>query len=111
RYTATGGPDTWWPTAEPPHRINQIYLEPVLFAHAEATPGVRILNRTRVDEFTQDAQGVSATATDLDTGATLKLRADYMIGCDGGRSSVRKAIGAKLSGTDVVGRVQSTYFR
>src|SRR3546814_546046 len=31
RYTATGGPDTWWPTAEPPHRINQIYLEPVLF--------------------------------------------------------------------------------
>ena len=25
RYTATGGPDTDWPTAEPPHRINQIY--------------------------------------------------------------------------------------
>ena len=25
RYTATGGPDTWWPTADPPHRINQIY--------------------------------------------------------------------------------------
>jgi hypothetical protein len=23
RYTATGGPDTWWPTPEPPHRINQ----------------------------------------------------------------------------------------
>ena len=21
--TATGGPDTWWPTPEPPHRINQ----------------------------------------------------------------------------------------
>ena len=34
RYTATGGPDTGWPTAEPPHRINQIYMEPVLFAHA-----------------------------------------------------------------------------
>ena len=44
RYTATGGPDTWWPTAEPPHRINQIFLEPVLFAHAEATPGLRIRN-------------------------------------------------------------------
>ena len=37
RYTATGGPDTWWPTPEPPHRINQIYLEPVLFAHAKAS--------------------------------------------------------------------------
>lgn len=28
RYSATGGPDTWWPTPEPPHRINQIYMEP-----------------------------------------------------------------------------------
>src|SRR4029078_4129258 len=27
RYTATGGPDTDWPTAEPPHRINQLYME------------------------------------------------------------------------------------
>jgi len=34
RYTATEGPDTWWPTPEPPHRINQIYLEPLLLAHA-----------------------------------------------------------------------------
>lgn len=37
RYTATGGPDTWWPTPEPPHGINQIYLEPLLFTHAAAT--------------------------------------------------------------------------
>ena len=38
RYTARDGPDTWWPTPEPPHRINQIYLEPVLNGHA-AGPG------------------------------------------------------------------------
>jgi cation diffusion facilitator CzcD-associated flavoprotein CzcO len=25
RYTARGGPDTWWPTPEPPHRINQLF--------------------------------------------------------------------------------------
>lgn len=111
RYTATGGPDTWWPTAEPPHRINQIYLEPLLFAHAQAMDGVRILSRTRVDDFTQDDDGVQVTATDLETGETLQLRCDYMIGCDGARSAVRKAIGATLSGTDVVGRVQSTFFR
>ena len=36
RYTATGGPDAGWPTAEPPHRINQIYLEPILFEHESA---------------------------------------------------------------------------
>ena len=43
RYTAKGGPDTWWPTPEPPHRINQIHLEPVLFACASATPKLRII--------------------------------------------------------------------
>lgn len=111
RYTATGGPDTGWPTPEPPHRINQIFLEPVLFAHAEATKGVRILNRTQIDDFEQDDAGVSAVATDLESGATQRIRCAYMIGCDGGRSMVRKKIGATLSGTDVVGRVQSTYFR
>ena len=111
RYTATGGPDTWWPTPEPPHRINQIYLEPVLFAHAEATPGLRIRNRTRIDDFTQDDEGAWAHGVDLDDGHALRIRCDYLIGCDGGRSMVRKKIGAQLQGTDVVGRVQSTYFR
>lgn len=111
RYTARGGPDTWWPTPEPPHRINQIYLEPILFAHAEATRGVRILNRTRIEDFTQDIAGVRATGVDLDSGETLAIRCEYLVGCDGGKSNVRKKIGAKLSGTDVVGRVQSTFFR
>src|SRR5271169_6140602 len=30
------GADTWWPTPEPPHRINQIFTEPILAAHAAA---------------------------------------------------------------------------
>lgn len=111
RYTDKSGPDGWWPTPEPPHRINQIYLEPVLFAHAEATKGVQIITRTRIDEFAQHVDGVEAEGVNLDTGESLRIRCDYMIGCDGGRSAVRKAIGAKLSGTDVVGRVQSTFFR
>ena len=111
RYTATGGPDTWWPTPEPPHRINQIYLEPVLFAHAAATRGETILHRTRIDTLVQDDDGVVASGVDLDSGEALTLRCDYLVGCDGGKSGVRKQIGATLTGTDVVGRVQSTYFR
>ncbi|WP_315827597.1 MULTISPECIES: FAD-dependent oxidoreductase [unclassified Bradyrhizobium] len=109
RYTATGGPDTDWPTPEPPHRINQIYLEPILFACAEAQRGITILNRVEVDRFDQDENGVIARAHDLDAGRDITISADYLIGCDGGRSAVRKLIGARLSGTDVVQRVQSTY--
>jgi 2-polyprenyl-6-methoxyphenol hydroxylase-like FAD-dependent oxidoreductase len=111
RYSDKSGPDGWWPTAEPPHRINQIYLEPVLFAHAEATRGVTILSRTRIDGFTQDECGVTAKGIHLDTGEEVRIASQYLIGCDGGRSEVRRAIGSKLSGTDVVGRVQSTYLR
>ena len=71
RYTATGGPDTDWPTAEPPHRINQIYMEPVLFAHAAAIDGLTILNRTAFEDFEENDDGIVATARDLDTDTTL----------------------------------------
>lgn len=111
RYTETDGPDAWWPTAEPPHRINQIYLEPILLEHAAALPGVSLLNRTQVTTFEQNESGVVATALDLDDGSTRTLRARFMVGCDGGSSPVRKQIGAKLEGTAVIQRVQSTYIR
>jgi 2-polyprenyl-6-methoxyphenol hydroxylase-like FAD-dependent oxidoreductase len=111
RYTATGGPDTWWPTPEPPHRANQIFFEPVLIEHAYATANLRMLNRTRFDDFTQDDEGVAANVTDLETGERRTLRAQYLVGCEGGRSAIRKAIGAQFVGDEVVQRVQSTYIR
>ncbi len=111
RYTATDGPDTWWPTPEPPHRINQIYLEPVLFAHLEAQPGVRILNRTSLQEFLQGPDGVIARADQLDGDGEVEIACKFMVGCDGGGSLVRKTIGAKLSGDPVLQRVQSSYIR
>ncbi|WP_144639294.1 FAD-dependent oxidoreductase [Bordetella genomosp. 13] len=105
------GPDTDWPTAEPPHRINQIYLEPILFAHAESMPGLAIRNRVEVETVGQTESGVQVRARDLDTGETLSFEADYLVGCDGGRSHVRGAIGARLVGDAVIQRVQSTYIR
>jgi 2-polyprenyl-6-methoxyphenol hydroxylase-like FAD-dependent oxidoreductase len=111
RYTATGGPDTWWPTPEPPHRINQIYLEPVLFAHAKALPLVTILNRTQLTGFEQSDGGVIATAADLSGGEDLSITADYLIGADGAHSMVRRAIGASLTGDAVLEHRQSSYIR
>lgn len=111
RYTSKDGPDGWWPTPEPPHRINQIYIEPVLFAHAEAMRGVTILNRVSIESFEQGADSVRAVVRDLDRGETFAIDCAYLIGCDGGRSMVRKSIGARLVGTSVVQRVQSTYIR
>jgi 2-polyprenyl-6-methoxyphenol hydroxylase-like FAD-dependent oxidoreductase len=111
RYTSTDGPDTGWPTAEPPHRINQIYMEPVLFAHAAGIDGLKILNRTTFEDFEEQADGIVATVRDLDSDTTLRIEADFIVGCDGARSLVRKAIDATLRGTPIIQRVQSTYIR
>jgi 2-polyprenyl-6-methoxyphenol hydroxylase-like FAD-dependent oxidoreductase len=112
RYTASGGPDTWWPTAEPPHRVNQIYLEPTLSAYAESIPGLTLLNRVEIAGFEQTPEGVTAQGIQLDNNnQAITIRADFLVGCDGGRSAIRRAIGATLSGTAEVQRVQSTYIR
>jgi len=105
------GPDTDWPTMEPPHRINQIYLEPVLFAHAAAMPCMTIRNQVEVQHVVQDAHGVTVQALDLASGNPLYFVADYLVACDGGRSRIRSAIGARLQGDAVIQRVQSTYIR
>jgi len=111
RFTDISGPDGWWPTPEPPHRINQIFLEPVLSTHAAAMRGLKILNRTEFLGFEQGVDGVTARARGLDTDDDLTVRAAYLIGCEGGRSLVRRAIGAKLIGDEVIQRVQSSYIR
>ena len=111
RFTATGGPDTDWPTPEPPHRINQIFLEPLMLEHAAAMGKVRLCCHTTVSEVRQDADRVIATALDLDTGETVMVESEYLVGCEGGRSLTRHVIGAKFEGDPVVQRVQSTYIR
>jgi len=111
RFTRKDGPDCNWPTPEPPHRINQIFLEPILFEHAAADGRIRIINRTSVEDVRIGDAFADVTLRDLDTGSAKSMRCRYLIGCDGARSIVRKAIGAEFAGDAVVQRVQSTYIR
>lgn len=111
RFTATDGPDCNWPTPEPPHRINQIFLEPILFEHAAANPRIRMVNRSSVEQVVVEEGSATVEVRDLDTGSITRQGCRYLIGCDGARSVVRKAIGAELTGDAIVQRVQSTYIR
>ena len=73
RFTAKDGPDCNWPTPEPPHRINQIFLEPILFEHAAAQPRIRILNRTAVEDVVvEDTSAERRRLRDLDSGAVRR---------------------------------------
>ena len=57
--------------------------------------GVPIRRGVDVTGFAQDGSGVDVRLSD---GASL--RADYLVGCDGGRSVVRKAAGIEFAGWD-----------
>ena len=111
RYAIKDGPDGWWPTPEPPHRINQIYLDPLLAAEAASRPNVRFLNRVKMLGFTQSDTGVTAEIEDLNTGQRQTVSCDYLVGCDGPSSETRRLIGARLTGDAMIGRTQSTYIR
>ncbi len=111
RYTNKEGPDGWWPTPEPPHRINQIYLDPLLASIAREHPRIRYINRMEVEGFTQSDAGVIAEAIDHTSGARSTIHCAYLIGCDGPSSRTRQLIDARLTGDALFGRTQSTYIR
>ena len=108
---AAAGPDTSWPTPEHTHRCNQKFFEPVLIAHAAQQPRIRILHRTEITDLTQDEQGVTASAVDLDGGTRSTIECDYLVGCDGASSFVRKSIGSEFVGSPMLQYAQSSYIR
>jgi 2-polyprenyl-6-methoxyphenol hydroxylase-like FAD-dependent oxidoreductase len=105
------GQDGWWPTPEPPHRIDQIYLESVLVECAAGMRGLRYLNRIKGTGFTQTADTVTTEAEDLDTGETMLISADYLIGCDVPSAEIRRQIGARLTDDAMISRTLSSYIR
>jgi 2-polyprenyl-6-methoxyphenol hydroxylase-like FAD-dependent oxidoreductase len=105
------GPDTVWPTPEHTHRCNQQFFEPVLFAHAAKQPRIVILHRTEVTELAEGEQGVMVGAVDLDRGTRSTIECDYLVGCDGASSLVRKSIGSEFVCNPVLQYAQSFHVR
>ena len=66
RLTDHSGPDGHWPTPEPPHRINQRYIEPILRQHVQKQALITCLHRHQVMAFSQDEQGVTAHIQNLE---------------------------------------------
>jgi len=72
----------------------QSQFEPIL-ADWVVELGVPILRGREVVGFAQDDTGV-----DVEVSGDTSLRAEYLVGCDGGRSLVRKAAGIDFPGLD-----------
>jgi 3-(3-hydroxy-phenyl)propionate hydroxylase len=74
--------------------IWQNQIERIMAAWVAELP-VRILYGCKVTGFTQDDSGVDVQLADVEP-----LRAQYLVGCDGGRSLIRKAAGIDFPGWD-----------
>jgi len=74
--------------------LMQSHVERLLAAWV-AELGVPVLREREVTGFTQDKAGV-----DVELAGGQTLRAGYLVGCDGGRSVIRKAAGIEFAGWD-----------
>src|SRR5262245_21202572 len=82
---------------EPYQLISQYTLEPLLKSIAEATPNVAVRYGCELVSFESDERLVRANVKHVD-GAASTISTAYLVGCDGGTSTVRKQIGIKLQG-------------
>ncbi|MES2759948.1 MAG: FAD-dependent oxidoreductase [Pseudomonadota bacterium] len=88
-----------------PPMINlaQYHIEQILLDAAERHADlIDIRWQTRVTAMAQDGDGVTLQLSTAD--GDYALRADWMVACDGGRSTIREAMGLQLQGASYEGR-------
>ncbi len=95
---------------EPPMRVSQVEIEPVLAQAIRSEPLVDARWGMAFEDLKQDTSGVTATLRP-EGGAVVQVRCDYLVGCDGGTSEVRHCLGIGLDGQASVQQRFMTHFR
>jgi 2-polyprenyl-6-methoxyphenol hydroxylase-like FAD-dependent oxidoreductase len=85
-------------TPEPLHRANFFYVETILKQRAEALASVDVRFGWRLLEFEQDAESVTAVVEQVADSRRHTISCDWLVGCDGPRSTVREALGVNYGG-------------
>jgi 2-polyprenyl-6-methoxyphenol hydroxylase-like FAD-dependent oxidoreductase len=91
--------------------ISKPYFDPVLHKHVATLPEVEVRYLTAFESFTQDGQKIIAKVADVKTGKVESVEADYLVGCDGGRSNIRRALGIQYQGVFSQGQNVAVLFR
>jgi len=94
---------------EPYQLISQYTLEPLLRDVAEHTPGVSVAFGTELVGFEQATDEVTAIVRKNDAVAGT-IRCSYLVGCDGGASTVREQLGIELQGESLLELHQALFY-
>lgn len=95
---------------EPYQLISQYTLEPLLKAIDETHPLIDVRFGHELVGFEQDAGGVTARVRTT-AGAEVTFRSQYLVGCDGGTSTVRKQLGIALNGRGNIRQMTQALFQ
>ncbi|QPF92965.1 FAD-dependent oxidoreductase [Bradyrhizobium commune] len=95
---------------EPYQLISQYTLEPLLKSVVERLPKADVRFGCEMISYSQDETGVDAEVKSAD-GKTTTIRTRYLVGCDGGSSTVRKQLGIKLEGRGRISQQRQIFFR
>jgi 2-polyprenyl-6-methoxyphenol hydroxylase-like FAD-dependent oxidoreductase len=108
-----GMDDDKLPPQSPQHRERcpQDMFDPVLQRFARSFPHVALRYHCELASFEDKGDEVIATLVDPRTGARESVAADYLIGCDGGASTVRQSLGIEMSGNPVLTYTTNAIFR
>ena len=90
--------------------VPQDRLEPVLLDHARELD-VEVRFGTELVSLEQDATGVTAVVCSVGDGRCSTIRASYVVGADGTRSTVRDLLGIEAHGPTDLGDYATVLFR
>lgn len=90
--------------------VGQHLVEQVLRERVAECASVQAWYGWRLDDFQETEQGVLAELVGAHTGERRRVRTQYLVGCDGGRSKVREKLGYKLEGRGGLAHFVSIYF-
>jgi 2-polyprenyl-6-methoxyphenol hydroxylase-like FAD-dependent oxidoreductase len=97
---------------EPGLRVSQIVIEPVLKRAIDANELIDVRFATIFERIVeQDEHGVLVELTDVKSGKPWQVRCQFLAGCDGGGSRVRRQIGIELDGEMAVAGAYMVHFR
>ena len=91
--------------------ISKPYFDPVLHKHVKTLPTVEVRYETSLENFRQDSEKIVAVIVDKKTGHYESIAADYFVGCDGGKSNTRRALGIQFQGVFSQGMNVAVLFR
>jgi 2,4-dichlorophenol 6-monooxygenase len=77
--------------------LPQTFLEPILL-EAAASRGTSVRFNTELIDLIQDADGVTATVKDRQSGENYPIRCKYLVGADGARSRIAELIKLPMEG-------------